>query len=449
MNKKKFVFISFIILFSSFCNLIAETQPLKAGAASVNITPPVGIMQGGWAARDKPSESIADELYAKALVISDGKITVAIVTMDLLKTYPDITDSVRNIIFRNTGIPRENILMTASHTHFPPVVKLNGTGPYESAYAQVLIGKLAGVVQMAYQNMQPAWIGAGMGSASDYTFNRRVTRADGSVFNSWRFPQDTTGLKFSAIDDKVGVLKVVDEQNQLVAALVNYATHPVCGMQEMYAISADYPGYLANVVQQIEGGICMFALGTAGNQVPIEREGNSRVEIGRGLGGEALKILQRMPVYSNFSIAVRSHKLHLPTKKNLFVQEKFIDLEIQVIALGDIVIVALPGEIVVELGLLLKKECGLENIFIFELSNGGNVGYILSEQDYADGGYEALNGALLPGSGEKIINNALEQINELKSVINAPKDLKPVRKSSGFGDFSQKGYDLTKEKLKK
>jgi hypothetical protein len=437
-----------ILLLSALADSSERDSILTAGVASVNITPPVGIAMGGWAARDKPSQAVADDLYAKALVFSDGNTTAAILTMDVLKTYPDIVDSIRQHVVRRCGIPPDHVLIGASHTHFSPIIDLNGTGPYERAYAQTLIGKCAGAVEMAFHTQQPVWIGAAMGTAPDVTFNRRVTRANGTVFNSWRYPADTTGLSFGPVDPDVGVLGIETLSGTLLASMIHYATHPVCGMNEMYALSADYPAYAVQVIEQIEGGICLFGLGPCGNQVPIEREGNSRVEIGRAIGGEALKVLQRMPVYHGVPVGVESRILTFATKPNKFVKRDSVDLEVQVIAVGDIVFVALPGEVVTELGLDLKRRSGLEHLFIIELANGGDVGYVLRRQDYTGGGYEALNGALQAGSGERLVDTALELIESLDWCIGAEKVPKPKIGDSGFGDFSQKGYDITKEQLK-
>ena len=440
-------FYSALLLFLFATTVKGEQYHIQAGAATVNITPPVGIWQVGWLAREKPSESIADEIYAKALVLSDGQTRVAIITMDLLKTHQSMVDSLRNDIYTRTGIKQDHILITASHTHFAPRCQINATGPYEKAYALTVLGKIAGAVQTANSNMQDAWVGAVKGHAPEYTFNRRVVKEDGTVFNSWRYPKDTTGLTFGPIDPDVGVFVIDNRYDQSIARIINYATHPVCGMNEMYAISADFPRYATDVIEKIEGGICMFALGTAGNQVPVEREGYSRYQIGRGIGAEALKALQRKKVYANFPIGVITQKIRMATKKNTFVKGDSVDVEIQVMAIGDIVIVGLPGEVMVELGLELKAKSGLENVFIFELSNGGNVGYILSEQDYADGGYEALNGALGPGSGEMIVNTALQLIQKLKPVTSAAKTEKPAAVNSSFESFSQKGYDIKKKQL--
>ena len=53
---------------------------LKVGAAKIDITPPLGCDMAGYAGRDSGSETIADPLYAKALVFDDGDTQAAIIT---------------------------------------------------------------------------------------------------------------------------------------------------------------------------------------------------------------------------------------------------------------------------------------------------------------------------------------------------------------------------------
>ena len=51
---------------------------VKAGLAEVNITPPIGISLCGFAGRRGPSESVYDDLFARALVLDDGMSRVAV-----------------------------------------------------------------------------------------------------------------------------------------------------------------------------------------------------------------------------------------------------------------------------------------------------------------------------------------------------------------------------------
>ncbi len=69
--------------FSGFPAEAAEENPvLRAGAATSNITPPLGTLRSGSFA-PYPTTHVNDELHARCLVLNDGKTTLALVTVDL------------------------------------------------------------------------------------------------------------------------------------------------------------------------------------------------------------------------------------------------------------------------------------------------------------------------------------------------------------------------------
>jgi hypothetical protein len=93
---------------------------------------------------------------------------------------------------------------------------------------------------------------------------------------------------------------------------------------------------------------------------------------------------------------------------------KRLATEIQVLKLGDIYILGLPGEVLVEVGLEIKKRAGLEDLFIITLSND-TIGYVCHGRAYEEGGYELGSGTnLAKGAGEIMIKQALDLINQIK-----------------------------------
>ena len=187
-----------LLILHFFCPAIAkafaETSPageaaLKGGCAKVNITSPLGIPLIG--SYGKPSDDILDELYAKALVLNDGNTAIAIVSADLLYTpLEEITNPVREIIKEKTGIPEQNVLICATHTHSGPEVfartKLPSKGRMPASridqhYLQTLIRKMADTVVIAHKNMQEVKIGATKGQIPEIVYNRRPKTGDGSV----------------------------------------------------------------------------------------------------------------------------------------------------------------------------------------------------------------------------------------------------------------------------
>jgi len=403
---------------------------LRGGTAKVNINPPEGCWLSGWEIRDKPSEGIADNLYAKALVLADRTTEVAVVSADLIGVTADIVSAVRASVEKETGIPGDNILITATHTHFGPVIKeYRFDSRIDPAYLEVLTRKLASVIKMAHGSLAGVSVGAAKGQAPELLYNRRTLDKDGRAVMTFVLPPEDPELTFGPTDPDVGVIRVEDSQGELLASMINFACHPVSGGGHgegweswFYHISADYPAYAVQVVERIEGGNCLFTLGTAGDMVPVRRGVSPRFEIGRALGGEALRRLQLMTTAESAPLAAVRKMVDLPLKAEvpdnaneaLEPGEKERAAEIQGIRIGDIVLVGLPGEVLVEVGLEIKKEAGVENLFLLSMSND-SIGYICHAAAYEEGGYESGRGTnLARGAGEIFVREALEVIRRLR-----------------------------------
>jgi hypothetical protein len=438
----------------------AETSPtgeaaLKGGSAKVNITPPLGIELIG--SKGKPSDAILDELYTQALVLNDGNTTIAIVSADLLYTpLEEITNPVRRIIKEKTGILEQNVLICATHTHSGPEVftrAKHGPGKevpsskIDQKYLQTLITQIADSVLIAHKNMQEVKIGATKGQIPEIVYNRRPKTGDGSVRMAFTlepeviatqkikhgpdgsvrvtfvYTYEGTQLEFGPIDADVCVLRVEDVNGGIVGSLINFGCHPVCIYPYLStAISADYPAYATGVVEQVEGGICLFSLGLAGNIVPVVRGVKPREKIGKALGGEALRRLQMVTTSGSATLMGLKKEIKFPTKKVPSPNGKadddkttnYVTTEIQVLRLGEIYILGLAGEILVEVGLEIKKRAGLKNLFIVTVSND-TIGYVCHSRAYEEGGYEPGSGTnLAKGAGEIMIKEAMDLINQIK-----------------------------------
>jgi hypothetical protein len=79
-------------------------------------------------------------------------------------------------------------------------------------------------------------------------------------------------------------------------------------------------------------------------------------------------------------------------------------------------VVTMPGELFVEFGIDLKKRSPFSNTMLIELANA-DIAYIPTAQAFKEGGYETINSRLAPGSGEEMINVALEMLSELKKTV--------------------------------
>jgi hypothetical protein len=93
---------------------------LRAGAAEVVITPPVGTLLDGYSGREDGAVGVHDDLHARALVVDDGTTSAAIVSCDLIGIDRRLVATIRERASAATGIPAANIMVAATHTHAGP-----------------------------------------------------------------------------------------------------------------------------------------------------------------------------------------------------------------------------------------------------------------------------------------------------------------------------------------
>ncbi len=433
-----------LLLNCLICGVV--TAGLKGACAKVDITPPLGITLIG--SQGKPSDAVLDELYAKAMVLNDGTTTLTILSADLLYTpLEEITAPVRAAIHERLGIPGRNVMVCATHTHSGPEVFTRLKVPREGrldpaqidqAYLQVLVRRMADAVTIASRNMQDVRIGVATGKLPEVLYNRRPTNdegrastvftlppevaatrkieesRDGDVRVTFTLPSTQAPLDFGPVDPTVFVLRMENAGNRMVGSLIGFGCHPVSIYPYLSTtVSADYPARATRVVEQAEGGICLFTLGLAGNTVPLQRGPGPCDQIGKALGGEALRRLQSAPTTGDIALAAATREITLPVKATS-ASGNSVSTEIQVLKLGNTFLVGLPGEVLVEVGLAIKSKAGVENLFIVTLANDV-IGYVCPARAYEQGGYEPESGTLLAkGAGEIIIEQALALINEMR-----------------------------------
>ena len=95
---------------------------LTAGAATADITPPLGTpMAGYYSARG--AEGVHDPLFAKALVLEKDGTKAALVSLDLISTTRGARRGGPRVIEKETGIPGRNVMISATHAHTGPVLR--------------------------------------------------------------------------------------------------------------------------------------------------------------------------------------------------------------------------------------------------------------------------------------------------------------------------------------
>ena len=229
------------------------------------MNPPPNIAHGGWGAqKHEQAEGIDMDLWVTALALTDGATQSIILDLDIQILTNERADGIRQTVSAMTGVPVEFIRASATHTHTGPV-------PYKSWIEKgfELVGPWfekvyqwsAEAAMEALANMQPVQVRAGRGSCF-FNTNRRAVTSTGERF---------LGVNPEGVSDhEVIVVKLDSLDGKTVATLVNFACHPTTMGPPTRVITPDYPGAMKRVVEEAVGGKCLFLLGSAGNQGPLQ-----------------------------------------------------------------------------------------------------------------------------------------------------------------------------------
>ncbi len=369
----------------------------KAGAARVDITPKELMWMAGYAARKKPADGYAQNLYAKALALeSEGGERLVVVTMDLIGVLPSLRDAVESQAEEKFGLAPAALVLNASHTHCGPEYR-ERRGREEEArrYHAMLEERVVEVIGQALARLEPAalsWAEARAGFAA----NRRGGIGGGG------------GITLAGpVDHAVPVLRVDAADGQLRAVLFGYACHnttlssvATIEGEPRYEFNGDYAGFAQQHLEKAHPeAVALFLSGCGADQNPHPRRdmvpGIAPLEMAEHHGRtlflavEAVLNAPRRAIPGPVKSAFRDVEV---LRKDGGSDARPFSYPVQVIQFGgELALVALASEVVVDYSLRLKREISARNIpavWVAGYSNG-YFGYIPSVRVLNEGGYEA------------------------------------------------------------
>jgi neutral ceramidase len=390
----------------------------KVGLARVKITPEQPVFLAGYASRNHPYEKVETDLFAKALALEDshGQRAV-IVTTDLIGVSAAVAEPVCERIRAKSRLERAQVLLNSSHIHTGPQLSLDpkprdgmaaGDAERTVAYTRQLQDKLVELVAQALAHMEPARLSWGTGVAH-FVMNRREFTPDGVILGV-----NARGLA----DRSVPVLRVDGMDGKLRAVLFGTACHNTTLTDKHYEVCGDYAGFAqATIEERYPGAQALFLIGCAGDANPYPRGTMALArEHGTTLAKEVSRVLDTKlrPVHGPLHVAFDRAALPLQTppsrselekraarrdiqawvaKQMLTILDRGDKLPVDytcpfaVWQLGDLTLVGLPGEVVVDYVALLEKALGPNRLWLAAYCNDV-FGYLPSARVLAEGGYE-------------------------------------------------------------
>lgn len=454
---------------------LAVAGPLKAGAATSNITPELGGgIIGGFL--PIPSKHVHDELHARCLVLDDGSTQVAIVVCDLLGLHRGVSDEARKLIAERLGIPRDNVMISGTHTH--SAISALGSNRFQHEqplddYQQFVASRIADGVQRARNNLQPAEIAFGTVDIPEHVFNRRWYMKTGTVppnpfggtdIVKMNPPGGSPNLIEPAgpTDPTVSFVAVREPNGRPLSVFAAYSLHYVGDVGPGH-ISADYFAVfckeLARALEPVPQDppfVALLANGTSGDINNINfREPRPRTPpytrinaVGQDVAAKVAAAMTGLTWKSDVTLGARYREpeigMRRPTDAELAAAKKLIaerppnpekadlpviyaertlkmaenpatsPIPIQILKLGDVCVGSMPCEIFCEIGLEFKDRCPIKPAFMISL-NHGYYGYLPPPRQHKLGGYETWMGTnrLEVTASEKLLDQLVEMAAEL------------------------------------
>ena len=440
----------FVVFICFSCSSIAAQSQLKAGAAKVNITPPLGtVINGDFL--PMYAKTIHDSLYAKALAFDNGKQRFVFVVVDCMSIDGYLINETKKLIKENNGLLAGQVMISSTHAHSCGAITGGSVCPADLAYRLAMPDQINKAVKMALNNLQPAKISWGHIDVPQHLFCRRwymkpgfpMINPFGDTDKVWMNPP--LGSKYldkpaSPIDPQVSYLAVKTMNNKWISIMANYSIHYAADIPEN-TISADYFGEVHKQLQsKLNAGddfVGIMSNGSSGNvntfdfklerNYPKEFYGKSKL-IANDVSDSIIRSLQTAkfesnPVlkfaYSALAVATRQPAAEQVAKAkqiaptldystlnsidkasstiaNLYAldiiqlhnyNKSKITLPIQAIRLGAGIIGTLPGEFFSETGIKLKTNKPSKYYFTVCLANA-QVGYVPPSGQFTLGDYE-------------------------------------------------------------
>ncbi len=371
-------------------DITATPDRLRAGWGKASITPPIGTPLAGFGNRKgRPSTGVHDELYAKALALSDGKDTVVLAGSDMLIVPNNVADRARALVEEQTQLTANDILFNSSHTHSGPgawgpgLLANEFSGKYNAAIVELIAKGFASAIIDAYNDRKLADLASGSVDAPQYIRNR---------------------TRQASVDSELSYL-IARQKDGRSCYLVSYSAHPTNLGGSNMEFSGDYPGYLQRFLEIDSGQFGMYlggALGSMGSNIEGADGYAKSLNLGEALAKLVLEDAKKATFSDSFDIASVGFAFDSPPiqfrlnqswrlSPNLF---PFLGLDaegwIQGVRVGNMLFYGTPCDMSGEISVDMKQWAAQRGVDLWVCSfDGDYLGYV-SPQKYYEANEEGV-----------------------------------------------------------
>ncbi|MBR2633995.1 MAG: neutral/alkaline non-lysosomal ceramidase N-terminal domain-containing protein [Clostridia bacterium] len=400
-------------------------QGFSAGFARRVLNPRVGTVLGGYSgAENRKSRTIRDDIMLTCVAVCDGENTLLFYSGDYLGFSETVWNQVAKSVTRELGIPKENVLMNATHSHTAPAIHLSSTLAGIGSYLQEFYPAALQLAFEAMHDLEAATLYAGKTRTDGLNYVRRYLYADGSYAGNWPAIQGADKIRHETEPDETLQILKFDRETKKDIVLANWQCHPTAaGSATGTMVSADWIGSFRETVEKKLGVLCSFHQGAAGTIVSyskIEGEITDRDFSARGkavaetlIGAmDSLIPIKSGKVKASLHQYTATYSEAYRTENRLSATET--DLTVTVLSIGEAAFATAPFEMADTNGVFVKENSPYKMTFICAYTNG-RYGYIPALHSFPNGGYEVESCRFVPGTGEEIASLLLCALQDLQA----------------------------------
>lgn len=376
---------------------------LHAGASAVRITPEVGegrapVYLAGFG-QDRTAESVHDDIWARALVLSSAGERYAFVALDLIGYGGHRIDAASARVEKEVGIPATHVVVSSSHTHHgPDAIGIWGPRPTRSGIDPAFLDRVDGAifdsVRQAAAALVPVRLRAGEVEVPEVLRDSREPQVMDPVLRTLHF--ETAG-------------------GETVATVFVYAMHPEVLWSRNRVLTSDYPHFIRARAEGALGGTALFFPGAVGGmqtpKVP-EHDFASAEWVGNTLADRGIGSLREAEWLASPPIRLVSRRISFPVENLMFrvaigmgvipggkhleysergiarlLETPRVPSRLAAISIGPLRIATLPGELFPELAEPIRAHMKTGPKILLGLA-GNELGYILPREQWNPLDYE-------------------------------------------------------------
>ncbi len=367
-------------------------SPLRAGAAKVDITPKIGIPMGGYGAlTSRLNTGHSQRVFARAITLVNNTQKVVFLNIEFLLPLPLLV----NEVVRKSGLKREQIFFSASHTHSGPggySKKFSSElalGSFHAEYFDQLVTQLVKAITLSQENLAPITLNYSQ-TILDQPLAQKIAP---SRFNKNKSPQtQRTSLHFLTLNTTETTLAIIASAN----------AHSTVYKSTNHKINGDYPGILTNIMEEKCQCIAAFAAGSVGGNGSPSMDNKLALEDAIKQYAEFLYAMLSQheapsKTYQISATNIVSNILPVQLPESVFhlnenwkLNPKLVKLllhdentYLHLLSIGKLVFVGFPADYSEQLSLELIEWGRNNQTLIWPSSfNGDYVGYIMSSAQY-------------------------------------------------------------------